>query len=74
MADWSAVYLRSVMRTTEGLAAAGYAGFSIAMLVGRLAGDWLTVRFSTGALARVGGALSAGGLSLALLTQQPLSP
>lgn len=68
MADWSAVYLRSVVQTTEGLAAAGYAAFSIAMLGGRLAGDWLTVRFNSVNLVRAGGAISAAGLSLALFT------
>jgi MFS family permease len=71
MADWSAVYLRSVVQTSEGLAAAGYAAFSVAMLGGRLAGDWLTLRFSSVTLVRTGGAISAAGLSLALLAHQP---
>jgi predicted MFS family arabinose efflux permease len=71
MADWSAVYLRNVLQTTEGLAAAGYAAFSVAMLAGRWAGDWLTSRFRTVTLVRMGGAISATGLSLALLANQP---
>jgi predicted MFS family arabinose efflux permease len=71
MADWSAVYLRNVLQTTEGLAAAGYAAFSVAMLVGRWTGDWLTSRFRTVTIVRVGGTISAMGLSLALLANQP---
>ena len=35
MADWSAVYLNTTLRTGMGLAAAGYAVFSIVMAVGR---------------------------------------
>ncbi|HLL83488.1 MAG TPA: MFS transporter, partial [Longimicrobium sp.] len=41
MADWTAVYLRDVLGTGPGLAAAGYGAFSLAMASGRLAGDAL---------------------------------
>src|SRR5258708_34946869 len=44
MADWSAVYLRNTLDTREGLAAAGYAAFSVAMAGGRVIGDWLSRR------------------------------
>ena len=71
MADWSAVYLRNIVRTTEGLAAAGYAAFSVAMLAGRLIGDWLTSRFRSVNVVRAGGGLSAAGLALALLAPEP---
>jgi fucose permease len=67
MADWSAVYLRSSVGTSESLAAAGYAMFSVAMALGRYFGDYLTARFDPVKLFRVGGAMSAGGLSLALV-------
>ena len=66
MADWSAVYLRNVVRTKEGLAAAGYATFSIAMAAGRFLGDTLTARFGAVNLVRAGGVLAASGLLLAL--------
>jgi MFS family permease len=72
MADWSAVYLRNILRTTEGLAAAGYAAFSVAMLVGRLLGDPLTSRFDPVMLVRGGGAIAAAGMSLALFTHEPV--
>jgi len=70
MADWSAVYLRKNLQTTEGLAAAGYAAFSIAMAVGRFLGDWLSARFGAVNLVRVSGLLAAMGLSLALFSQE----
>ena len=34
MADWSAVYLRQATGAGEGLAAAGYAAFSVTMAIG----------------------------------------
>lgn len=72
MADWSAVYLREVIGTTEALAAWGYAAFSLAMVAGRLSGDWLTHRVGPVGLARLGGLLAAAGLTAALLAQGPL--
>ncbi|SHJ15018.1 Major Facilitator Superfamily protein [Shimia gijangensis] len=42
MADWSAIYLRDAAGATEGLAAAGYAVFSAAMVCVRLSGAALT--------------------------------
>ncbi|RIH86289.1 MFS transporter [Calidithermus roseus] len=72
MADWSAVYLREVIGTTEALAAWGYAAFSLAMVAGRLSGDWLTHRVGPVRLARLGGLLAAAGLAGALLAQGPV--
>lgn len=66
MADWTPVYLGSVLGTGPGLAAAGYAVFSAAMTAGRLAGDRLTVRFGRVALVRIGALLAAVGLTFAL--------
>jgi MFS family permease len=68
MADWSAVYLRSTVGTSESGAAAGYAAFSIAMAGGRFFGDYLSTRFGSVILVRAGAVLAASGLSLALLT------
>src|SRR4029453_19131247 len=44
MADWSALYLRDITGAGPGLAAAGYAAFSLAMAGGRFIGDRLTMR------------------------------
>ena len=67
MADWSAVYLRNNIGTAEGVAAAGYATFSIAMATGRLLGDRLTARFQPVNLVRAGGTLAATGLLLTII-------
>jgi MFS family permease len=71
MADWSAVYLRNVVGAGPGLAAAGYAAFSLAMAAGRFVGDALTIRLGPTRLVRAGGAVAALGLSCALLLAQP---
>lgn len=67
MADWSAVYLRGI-GTTEGVAAAGYALFSLAMAAGRFSGDRLTELLGAASLARLGGMLGALGLAVVLLS------
>jgi hypothetical protein len=69
LADWSAVYLHDCIGTTQGLAAAGYASFSIAMAASRFGGDHLTKRFGPVNLCRLGGALAASGLLLALISR-----
>jgi hypothetical protein len=71
MANWSAVYLRGVLGVGAGLAAAGFASFSLLMAIGRFAGDTLTTRLGPARLARAGGALAAGGMLLALLIPHP---
>jgi predicted MFS family arabinose efflux permease len=72
MADWSALFLSRVVGAGEGIAAAGYAAFSIAMAVGRFSGDRLVVCFGPVRLVRWGGVLAAGGLALALMVREPL--
>jgi predicted MFS family arabinose efflux permease len=67
MADWSAVYMRG-MGTTEAVAAAGYAMFSIDMAVGRFSGDRLTELLGARSLVRLGGMLGALGLAVVLLS------
>jgi hypothetical protein len=66
MADWTAVYLSRL--TGPGSAAAGYASFSLAMAVGRFAGDWLRGRLGSVALVRWGGLIAAAGLGAGLLS------
>ena len=41
VADWSAIYFKEVMNAPKALVSLGYAGFSIAMTIGRLNGDYL---------------------------------
>jgi MFS family permease len=65
---WSAVYMRDNLHTSAGLAALGYAGFSVAMALGRLAGDDLAARFGAAVLMRACGLLGAVGMATVLLT------
>lgn len=70
MADWSAVYLKSVVGATDSIAAIGFAAFSITMTGGRLLGDRLAMRFGGATLVRAGGVTASVGLLLAILLPQ----
>lgn len=67
MGDWSAVYLRDVAGAGPGLAASGYAAFSIAMALGRVVGDRLTERWGAQRMVGFGGLLAAAGIALSLV-------
>lgn len=68
--DWSALYLRRVLGADPGLAAAGYATFTLTMTIGRLTGDRVTAWLGPVRLVRLGGALLAVGLGAALIIGQ----
>ena len=55
MIDWSAVYLRDVLETSERLAALGLAAFSTTMMIVRLVGDRLVTRLGPVLAARLAG-------------------
>lgn len=65
--DWSAVFLRDVRGVAPTLAGLGYSCFSIAMAVGRLAGDAVIQRMGAVTAVRVGAAVAVAGLLLATL-------
>ena len=71
IADWGGLYLRDTLGTSSGVAALGFAAFSVAMLAGRFSGDALVRRFGAPSLVRAGGILAAAGLGAALLFNQP---
>ncbi|MES2923049.1 MAG: MFS transporter [Verrucomicrobiota bacterium] len=73
MADWSAVFLRQATGASEGLAAAGYAAFSITMAIGRFSGDWLSTRFGPVTLVRLSGSIATLGMALALFSPSPMT-
>lgn len=73
MADWSAVYLRQATGSSEGVAAAGYAAFSITMAIGRFSGDWLSMRFGAVTLVRLSGVVSTLGMALVLFKPSPIT-
>jgi MFS family permease len=71
-ADWCAVYLRDVMGTGPGTAAAAYAAFALTMAAGRLLGDRVVARFGAVPVVRAGGALAATGALTVILARTPL--
>ncbi len=69
--DWSAVYLRRDLGTGAGLAASGYAVFSMTMAGGRLIGDKVNELIGPVALVRLSGALTVLGMVIGLLAEGP---
>jgi MFS family permease len=72
IADWSGVYLHGSLGASAGLAAAGYAFYSLIMTIARLGGDRLTEMLGPVRHVRLGGAFAAIGLGLTLLVPHPL--
>jgi MFS family permease len=70
--DWSSIYMMKEVHVGVGLAAAGYAAFSLMMAAGRFAGDRLVVRLGSVVLTRATASLAAIGLVIALLIPRPL--
>jgi MFS family permease len=65
-ASWSALYLRTELGTGAAAAGLGFVALQGAMTVGRLTGDRFVDRFGQRRVVRVGGALIAAGMGLAL--------
>src|SRR5229473_1754489 len=65
-ADWSTLYLRDLSHVNAGIAAAGYAAFSLAAMLTRFRADLLTARTSPVVVARLGAVVAACGLALAI--------
>ncbi|MGY1686527.1 MFS transporter [Geodermatophilus sp. SYSU D00867] len=64
--SWSALWLRTEVGTGAAAAGLGFVALSLAMTVGRLTGDRVVDRFGQRRVARVGGAMVAAGMGLAL--------
>ena len=73
MANWSAVYLREVSLASPGLAAVGFASFSLMMAIGRAVGDSLTARLGSVRMTRIGGMVATLGATCALSFPYPLT-
>lgn len=67
MNDWSAVYLRDAFALGPGLAAMGYASFSLTMTLARLTGDRVVARCGWVLSARLSAGLAASGMALTLV-------
>lgn len=65
MADWSAVYPHDSLAASSGVAASGFAAFSLAMTIGRLAGDRIVGHLGPVRALRASGTVAAGGLGVA---------
>ena len=66
MGDWTAVFLRETAGAGIDGAATGFAGFSLAMAIGRFSGDWVRRRWGAVSLLRVGGVAAGIGMAIAL--------
>ncbi|MDQ0954009.1 MFS family permease [Streptomyces phaeochromogenes] len=67
--DWSAVYLRDVLDSSAGVAAASTTGFTLTMAIARFAGDSVVDRFGPVRTVRVSGALATLGALLVVMAQ-----
>ncbi|EME56645.1 MFS transporter [Amycolatopsis decaplanina] len=70
--DWSAVYLRDVLGTSPGIAAASTTAFTCTMAVARLSGDALVRRFGSVKTVRAGGAFATAGGLLVVFAVHPV--
>ncbi len=68
VADWSAVYLDSVIGAGAARAALGFSFYSAAMIVSRLLADAITARIGRASLVQAGSLVAFTGLVIALLT------
>ncbi|MBI3883015.1 MAG: MFS transporter [Sphingobacteriales bacterium] len=59
VADWSAIYFKEVLHAPKALLSLGYAGFSVAMTIGRLNGDSLLSKIGSKKMV-IAGSLVAG--------------
>ncbi len=74
VADWSALYFKEVLHTPRSLTSLGYAGFAIAMTVGRFNGDTIIARTGSKKIVVAGSLLAATGfLIVSLSPVVPLS-
>jgi predicted MFS family arabinose efflux permease len=73
IADWSSVYITKVLQTGPGIAALGYASFSLMMAIGRLSGDRFVANMGTVKIARLTSLIAAIGLGATLLIEHPIA-
>lgn len=66
VADWSGVYLNTVIGTDAAWATTGYTAFALTMVAGRITGDAVVGRLGPMRVVRLGGLLALLGLGFAL--------
>lgn len=74
VADWSAVHLRQDLGAAVGTAGLAFTGFSLTMVVGRLAGDRIVAAWGRVATVRASALIAlAGGLVVVLASSIPVA-
>jgi MFS family permease len=73
MADWSAVYLSSIIKLAPALAAGGYAAYAFAMLFGRSFGDYAVRALGRIRIIMFGATLAAAGTFLAVASHSSVT-
>lgn len=68
VADWSAIYMKEILHAPKALLSLGYAGFSIAMTIGRLNGDSLIAKTGSKNIVIAGSLLAATGFLIVVLS------
>ena len=71
--DWSSLYLTDVSNVSTNIAALGFAGFSLAMALTRLTGDFLINKFGESKVLTISGVAGIAGLLLAIIYPAPVS-
>jgi MFS family permease len=66
VADWSAIYLKESLHGTKAIASIGFAGFSVAMALGRLNGDAWIPKLGSKRMVILGASIAAAGFLLAI--------
>ncbi len=72
VADWSAIYLEEILHSPKEFVSLGYAGFSIAMTVGRLNGDSLIALTGSKKIVIGGCVMAAAGFVIVVLAPSVL--
>jgi MFS family permease len=67
MADWTAVFMRDVVKTQDYFIGWGLAGYSMFMALGRFLGDSLIPKYGSNNIIKFGGIVAAFGILLAVL-------
>jgi len=67
IADWSGVFLKEHFGASDGLAPLALSSFSVMMLLSRMVGDKMKLRFGAQRLVTIGSLVSASGLFFAVL-------
>jgi MFS family permease len=70
--DWSGVYLRESLGSSEALATAGLTAFALLMAAGRFVGDRLTQRWGRVRLVRGSALIAAAGMGIAVAAQEAM--